>query len=242
MRGLCILVLALAAQHAAAQNAETTPGSSPLTTPASTQQTHTHTHTHPMSGFVTVSCCEIHELLSGYLVLPTGDKLHKNVCLGTADPCLSLKLVKQFVERTRTMLDEAALDAPAALGQSMRTDDTHMQISESALAQVVSKMLVLAFLGRSVATEDGLRDGLSLAYDSTLDVLSVRDSACAVDKTIYSTIVVASISLLVFFIAIQVVESEKRIRLQALAARTVTPPQRAQQLAKHSLLRLRPYF
>ena len=44
---------------------------------------------------------------------------------------------------------------------------------------------------------------MSLEYDDALDTLSVRDSFCATDKTIYSTIVVASISLIVFYIATQ---------------------------------------
>jgi hypothetical protein len=71
-------------------------------------------------------------------------------------------------------------------------------------------MLVLALLGRASLPENLRQEHMSLKYDAALDVLSVRDSSCITDKTIYSTIVLASISLLVFFIACQVVESEKR--------------------------------
>lgn len=40
--------------------------------------------------------------------------------------------------------------------------------------------------------------------------MSVKDSACSVDKTIYRTIVVTSIALLVFFVASKAVEKEQQ--------------------------------
>ena len=44
-----------------------------------------------------------------------------------------------------------------------------------------------------------------MLQNNTLDKVSVRDSTCSVNKTLYSTIVLASIALIVFCIAMQVI-------------------------------------
>jgi hypothetical protein len=58
-----------------------------------------------------------------------------------------------------------------------------------------------------VANDDKLQE-MSLEYEHSTDKLSIRDSACATDKTVYRTIVVAFITLLIFFIASQVVTTQ----------------------------------
>jgi ABC-type dipeptide/oligopeptide/nickel transport system permease component len=58
-----------------------------------------------------------------------------------------------------------------------------------------------------VANDDKLQE-MSLEYEHSTDKLSIRDSACATDKTVYRTIVVAFITLLIFFIASQVVTDD----------------------------------
>ena len=45
----------------------------------------------------------------------------------------------------------------------------------------------------------------AMLQNNTLDKVSVRDSTCSVNKTLYSTIVLASIALIVFCIAMQVI-------------------------------------
>jgi hypothetical protein len=86
----------------------------------------------------------------------------------------------------------------------------HIEIMSSVLLQDTQKMLVLALLGRDSLPENLREEHTSIEYNAALDVLSMRDSSCSTDKTIYSTIVVASISLLIFFFACQVVETETR--------------------------------
>jgi len=71
---------------------------------------------------------------------------------------------------------------------------------------------VLAFLGRAVYHQEiikgsSLRD-LSLEYDHSTDTLRIRDSLCTTDKSIYSAIIGASIALLIFFIANQVIADD----------------------------------
>ena len=113
---------------------------------------------------------------------------------------MSLKLIDIFVNHSRVLLNSTSV---------VYKDDTHIIISRNVMLQKTASLVVLAFLGGSVPTEHGLLDEhLSLEYDSTLD--KIRDSACAVNKTTYSTIVLASIALVVFFIAMQVIEVDKR--------------------------------
>jgi hypothetical protein len=98
--------------------------------------------------------------------------------------------------------------------ESVRTTETHIEIMHSVVLKLkqkhAQKALVLTLLGRASLPDNLREEHMSLEYRFALDTLSVRDSFCATDKTIYITIVVASISLQVFFIATQVVEAEKR--------------------------------
>ncbi len=161
-----------------------------------------------------IDCCDMHKVLTSFMVPSTGDHVNDDVC--RSQKCFDLKLVQLFVNHTRSMLNGPHSSVASKPIESVRTTETHMEIVHSVLEQKALEVLVFAFLGRAVATEDGLRkEHMSLEYNSVTDTLSIRDSSCAIDKTIYSTIVVASIALLVFFIATQVVETEKRKSLEA---------------------------
>jgi hypothetical protein len=155
--------------------------------------------TNVTQDLVSIDCCEMLAVLTTYTVQSTRDKVGKNSC--DSHKCLSLQVVQLFINHTRSMLD---------LSSSVQTSSTHIQIMQHVLSQHTERMLVLALLGRESLPDNLREEHMSLEYNAALDVLSVRDSLCSTDKTIYSTIVVASILLLVFFIACQVVETEKR--------------------------------
>jgi hypothetical protein len=154
---------------------------------------------------VRMDCCEMLYEITSYTVQSTGDKVERSRCLG--QECLTLQVVQLFINHTRSILDSASTFGNT---DSVRVTDTHIEITQHVLLKNTQTMLVLALLGRASLPENLRQEHMSLKYDAALDVLSVRDSSCSTDKTIYSTIVLASISLLVFFIACQVVESEKR--------------------------------
>ena len=82
-----------------------------------------------------------------------------------------------------------------------KPNQTHILLRRSEFLRVAEHALLLAFLGHVVSKGE-------IEFDASNNLLSVHDSTCSTDKTIYSTIVVASISLLVFFIASQVIEKE----------------------------------
>jgi hypothetical protein len=181
--------------------------------------------------YVKIGCCDLLVLLSTYMIHSTGDKITLEKCREHENECLELKLIHRFYQQTHSLLHTTNSD------DSTYKDQTHLLISKSALLTRTDILVVLAFLGRSVASDQGLIDKhLSLEYDSTTDNLSVRDSACAMNKTIYSTIVLASIALVVFFISMQVIESEKIKRKEAIHSVTPVPIEKQ---ALQSAMRLR---
>jgi len=89
-------------------------------------------------------------------------------------------------------------------------DQEYIEIDSNALLMNSKTTLVLALLGRASLPEKLRETHVSLEYVEALDVLSVRDSTCTTDKTIYSTIIIASIALLLFFIATNLVDKEQQ--------------------------------
>lgn len=168
--------------------------------------------------YVHIDCCQMLCVLKSYTVQSTGDKCDLQSlqsCLG--HECLTLQVVQLFINHTRSMLDSSS-SFGSSNTESVRVTGTHIEIKSSVLLHDTRKMLVLALLGRASLPSALLEEHMSIEYNDALDVLSLRNSHCSTDKTIYSTIVIASISLLVFFIATQVVESETRKQTETRSA------------------------
>jgi hypothetical protein len=153
--------------------------------------------------FVEFNCCALLQTLTDYMVQSTGDKVQEK----NTEMCCDLKLIQLFKLHTNSMLQ---IDSGERNDEKSFTEHkTKIMISKAALENAYEDLLVLAFLGRAVANDNDMED-ISLEYEHSTEKLSIRDSACATDKTIYTTIVVASISLLIFFIASQVVTEESK--------------------------------
>jgi hypothetical protein len=112
--------------------------------------------------------------------------------------CHQLKLINSFITHTNSMLQSDTFP------EIVQSSDNLIQINTEILPTHYTDLLVLAFLGRSVYYDRTLRD-LSMEYEQGTDTLRIRESSCNTDKSIYSTIIGASIALLIFFIASQVV-------------------------------------
>ncbi len=154
-----------------------------------------------------IACCDLLDLLGKYTIHDSGDRVPTSKCTQNQKKCLSLNLVKLFLKQTNSFLEQKSP------GDGVHTNEKDIVIHHDTIFNNVPELIVFAFLGHSVATHRGLFDEhLSIEYDSILDKLTLRDSACAVNKTIYSTIVGASISLIVFFIVMQIIEEQKKIK------------------------------
>jgi hypothetical protein len=125
---------------------------------------------------------------------------------------MKLQIVQLFVNHTQKLLGNGETSF----------DQAYIKVSRNALLYNSPTILVLALLGQASIPEKLRDQSLSLEYNQASDVLFVKDSTCTTDKTIYSTIIIASIALLLFFIATTIIQSEQRMHStqqnQAIAA------------------------
>ena len=150
----------------------------PLATDASTEM-------------LALECCSMLKILSAYTVQAGGDRTDETECYRNPGMCMRRRVITSFIAQTKTLL----------LSSGVSSNQTHILLQKSELFGAIENVLLLAWLGHVVSKGD-------IEFDASNNVLTVDDSKCSMDKTIYSTIVVASISLLVFFIASQVIEKE----------------------------------
>jgi len=169
-----------------------------------------------LTPYVQISCCAMLSTLTEYTVDSTGDRVHESNCKN--HECFKLQIVDLFVNHTRVML-----------GDFVSTDDNYIKIENTSLLENSKTTLVLALLGRASLPEKKIKQAhVSLEYNTALDTLSVKDSTCATDKTIYSTIIIASIALLLFFIATNIVNSQHEnhaanVIVDATTLKTIKP-------------------
>jgi len=152
-----------------------------------------------LTPYVQMTCCAMLETLTLYTVDSTGDRVQKTNCQN--HECFKLQIVELFLNHTKVMLGNSI--------NSISIDDNNIKIDNSLLLENSKTTLVLALLGRASLPEKLKQSHISLEYNTALDTLSVKDSTCTTDKTIYSTIIIASIALLLFFIATNIVNSQK---------------------------------
>lgn len=148
-------------------------------------------------------CCDLLHTLSRFTVQAKGDVMRQSECSQNAQICTQRHVIKKFMEQTKAMLQESI--------NSVTTNGTQICMSTNAFLQRTQDILLLAFLGRTVSTDTECLEQMGMELDST-SLLKVRISDCATEKTIYTTLVVASISLLIFFIACEVVHKEQQIK------------------------------
>jgi hypothetical protein len=153
---------------------------------------------------LSIGCCELLDKLAKHTIHSSGDQIPTANCKQKEDKCLTLNLIKLFLKQKNAFLQNGNS------GDAVEISNKTIVLNHDTIINNALDLLVFSFLGLSVATQQGLFDEhLSLEYDSIMDKLTVRDSACAVNKTVYSTIVMASIALIVFFIVMQIIEEQK---------------------------------
>jgi len=75
----------------------------------------------------------------------------------------------------------------------------------------VVSMGIFAFMGRSVATDTSMKSMTKwVSYDVQKDKFYMEDTACEINRDVYTILFLTSIILLIFFIAIQVQRDEAR--------------------------------
>lgn len=164
-----------------------------------------------------VSCCAVFEAMTAFTVERTGAYLRADMCRASEDKCMDLKLIREFVEQSRAVLGRHTVDV---LTESKLISLTLH--SDSDAASMVG-LLAWAFIGRVVTGADGRKTASTqkvlLEYDIHRNKLVVQRDSCEINKSLYSAMVLGSVTLLVFFISMMVVERVRQKRDAAPGAR-----------------------
>lgn len=162
-----------------------------------------------------VPCCVVLNLLYDHMV--AGDRLPADQCQQT---CAASPLVHLFVNQTRLMLDpgRALAQGGVSVAPGLAPGDGPRLLFEVDAARAdFASLCVFAFFGRSVAPRAEEPDSpWWLTYVDGR--VALRESAGEFNKGVYTFLVLASVVLLIFFIAVQVKRDESEaLRAQAEA-------------------------
>ena len=153
-------------------------------------------------GFeLTVECCDVLHEMHRYLVDKPSDRMTTESCHRHTRQCLSYNLIRMFIKHSRLLLDPHN-KLPE---NGVRTTDTALVFSLSPAQLDILPMSIFAFLGRSMAVDVSMSDATKwISYDTQNDKFYLEDSACEINRDIYTTLLLFSILLLIFFIGVQV--------------------------------------
>jgi len=109
----------------------------------------------------------------------------------------------EFVKQTNSLLES----------NSVQVNGSHLMFSIPTENEHLYKLLVYSFLGRILHEEQSQSADYNtnkwMMYNSNSGTFQFQQSMCDFNKNIYTTLVLASISLLMFFIGVQVVAEKK---------------------------------
>jgi hypothetical protein len=140
---------------------------------------------------VSIDCCTVLNELYKYMAV---DDKYK--CTSPDTRCASLKLMQLFVNTSATTM----------LAAKQQGSDIVFSLPDGV---ELASLLVYAFFGRSVSPAAGTEMQMWLSYDTNINRIKFEDSPCNFNKNVYTTLVLSSVILLMFFIAVQVVSDEK---------------------------------
>ena len=144
---------------------------------------------------LTMDCCDVLNQLYTYLAVVDSGRYS---CSPPDTRCPSVKLVQLFLNHTRATVP----------GATAHAEGGNLVFSMPSSAGL-GKLLVFAFFGRCASRADSSDMELWLSYDTKHNKIVFEDSACDYNKNVYTGLVLSSIVLLMFFIAVQVLKNEE---------------------------------
>lgn len=143
---------------------------------------------------LTMDCCHVLNELYTYLAVVDSGRYS---CSPPDTHCPSVKLVQLFMNHTRATVNGATVHAEGGnLIFSVPTDG-------------LGKLFVFGFFGRCASRADSSEMELWLSYDTKHNKIVFENSSCDFNKNVYTVLVLASVVLLMFFVAVQVVKNEE---------------------------------
>lgn len=153
-----------------------------------------------------VSCCSVFKVLTQFAVERTGSSLSDTDCRAAERQCMDLKLIGVFINQSRSIFGTDNIKTEHNFIQFILENDV-----DHSEAHVVD-LLAWAFIGRIIAlpnSNDVNGQSVVLQYDAQGDDLTIKRDSCHVNKTLYNTMVLGSVTLLIFFISAMVVEKKR---------------------------------
>jgi hypothetical protein len=167
-----------------------------------------------------VSCCSVFKALTQFTVERTGSSLSDTACRADERQCMDLKLIGVFIKQSRTILGTSNIKTSTEHNFIQFVLENDINDRE---AHVID-LLAWAFIGRIIAlptaTPDVNRQSVLLQYDVQGDQLTIKRDSCQIDKTLYNTMVLGSVTLLIFFISAMVVEKKRHEKQDQVSPKT----------------------
>jgi hypothetical protein len=160
--------------------------------------------------------------MTKFTVDRTGSYLQAITCCASETKCmeLDLKVIHEFIEKSRTIMGRHNVQA------FERSNVIRFTIQSDMDAASVIGLMAWAFLGRTVSSrEQSNKQTVFLQYDIHRNKLLIHRDSCEINKSLYSAMILASVTLLIFFISMMVNDSvrhkmEKQKGMQAKAPNT----------------------
>jgi len=168
-----------------------------------------------------VDCCSVLQQIYTFMVVEDEYKACQ------PEHCSSLKLMALFLHHTNTILQTESVLAGSPYGSSLagvRAQGSDLVFSVPTNGMHVARLMVFTFFGRSVSPAENTDMQLWVKYDPKQNRVRFEDSSCDFNKNVYTTLVLSSIILLMFFIAVQVVAAEAAKRKLEEDAKNQTGP------------------
>ena len=158
-----------------------------------------------MSSSWNVSCCQVYKALSKIIVERTGSIFSEQTCQEDQRDCMKHPMIQRFVNESRDIVPQHMLK----IGE----DNIQFHIESDDSKASILVLMVFAFVGKTIqtpSTTSGMNKiSVSLKYDTQTGKIMIERDSCEFDKTLYSSMVLGSVTLLIFFISAMVIEKKK---------------------------------
>jgi len=143
---------------------------------------------------LSMDCCHVLNELYTYLAVVDSGRYS---CSSPDTQCPSVKLVQLFLNHTRATVPGATAHAEGG------------NLIFSVPTGGLGTLFVFGFFGRCASRTDSSEMELWLSYDTKHNKIVFENSSCDFNKNVYTVLVLASVVLLMFFVAVQVVKNEE---------------------------------
>ena len=157
-----------------------------------------------------INCCDVWTAVSAFTVEKTGSTMSFDTCV-ESNQCMQNKLIKQFLAQSQRLLKQKV----------EFNDNAELVVSSKQWSEdIVTQLLVWAFVGRVVSGHEYDENALKIVYDFQTDKLSLKRSVCEFDHNIHTCMVLISVSLLTYFIVDRVVSEHSSAMKQQMVMST----------------------